>query len=556
MKMVRWIPAGLAMACSTGVVETSTKSTVTDASGSVTTEDTDPAPDDGPDSADSGGGDSPGDSGSPVSPAVLVEEVTLDRLLTHIEALQSFADAHADNRNTFGSGFNQSVDYAVQVFEEAGYTVARQDFNVTGFTEGDPPSLEQITPNPQSYPAEDLRTLTYSNRGDVTAAVAAVDVELPPGSTSNSSTSACQASDFSDFVPGAVALIQRGSCTFAEKVTFAEAAGASAVILFNEGQSGRTEVESWTLDSSDPPAIPVLGTSFDVGNALGSALETGAVEVRVVVDAGLEVQVVTNVLAELPVGDPSQLLVVGAHLDSVTAGPGINDNGSGTAFVLAAAQAASAIDLATERRIRWALWGAEEIGLVGSEYYVSQLSDADRRLHVANLNFDMIGSPNGGRFIYDGDGSATGTAGPAGSDAIEALFEEWFEQNGLTHAPTAFDGRSDYGPFIWNGIPAGGLFSGAEARKSSTEAELFGGTAGQDFDACYHQWCDTTDNIDPVLFLELAQAAAYVTEKVAEGGGPAGPPPPNRIPMPKLDPHDLPLGHGHGHGHGCHPVAR
>ena len=166
----------------------------------------------------------------------------------------------------------------------------------------------------------------------------------------------------------------------------------------------------------------------------------------------------------------------------------------------------------------------------------------------------MIGSPNGGRFIYDGDGSATGYGGPAGSDAIEALFEEWFDANGLTHAPTAFDGRSDYGPFIWNGIPAGGLFSGAEARKSSTEAELFGGTAGADFDACYHQWCDTTDNIDPTLFLELSQAAAYVTQAVAEGGGPAGPPPPNRVPVARLDPHDLPLGHGHGHG--CHPVAR
>jgi Zn-dependent M28 family amino/carboxypeptidase len=551
MSVVRWIPVVLSTACATGVVVNGgeLKSDSGARPGSVSGVDSDSDPGD----ADEDSGEDT-DSGTPSSPISLAELVTVDRLMTHIDALQSFADAHADNRNTFGAGFNMSVEYAARIFEEAGYTVTLQTFEISGFSEGDPPVLSQTSPNPQTYAGRDLRTLTYSGRGDVTAPLEAVDIELPPGGSSNSSTSGCQASDFDGFTPGSVALIQRGSCTFAEKASYAEAAGAVAVLIFNEGQSGRTEVEGWTLDPDDLLAIPVLGTSFDVGNDLGSALGAGPVEVRVVIDAGVEVATVTNVLAELDIGDPDQLVVVGAHLDSVTAGPGINDNGSGTAFVLTAAEAAAAAGLETGRRIRWALWGAEEIGLVGSDHYVSELSDAGLRQHVANLNFDMIGSPNGGRFIYDGDGSATGYAGPAGSDAIEALFEEWFDQAGLAHAPTAFDGRSDYGPFIWAGIPAGGLFTGAEASMSSAEADLFGGRAGEDFDACYHQSCDTVTNVDPTIFFEMSQAAAYVTQQVAEGAGPAGPPPPNRIPAPKIDPHSLPLGHGHGHG--CHPVAR
>ena len=172
---------------------------------------------------------------------------------------------------------------------------------------------------------------------------------------------------------------------------------------------------------------------------------------------------------------------------------------------------------------------------------------------MANLNFDMIGSPNGGRFIYDGDGSATGYAGPSGSDQIEWLFEDWFEAEGLAHAPTAFDGRSDYGPFINVGIPAGGLFTGAEARKSASEASAFGGEAGQPLDACYHRDCDSRTNIDEALLWEMSRAAAHVTWAVATLADPLGPPPPSRVPARAI-PHDLPLSHGHGHG--CHPVDR
>ncbi len=543
MRAVRWIPVLFSTACAAGVVQSTTVKSPEDTAGPEGAVDT---TEDSEDSADSG----EGDTAAPV--AGLEEALTLDALLGHLDALQSIADTHGANRNTYGEGFRDSVEYAAAVFEDAGYTVTRQTFEMSGYSEGNPPELSQTVPATESFSGRDLRTLTYSAGGDVTAPLTAVDLVLPPGSSANTSTSGCESSDFAGFEPGHIALIQRGSCNFSDKVALAEAAGASAVLVFNEGQAGRTEVESWTLDPARAPSIPVLGTSFDVGNDLATALEAGSVEVRVVVDASIVSETVTNLLAELDVGDPDQLVVVGAHLDSVTAGPGINDNGSGTAFVLAAAQAAAATELSTTRRIRWALWGAEEVGLVGSDYYVSELSSAELGRHVANLNFDMIGSPNGGRFIYDGDGSATGYAGPAGSDGIEALFEEFFDAQGLSHAPTAFDGRSDYGPFIWAGIPAGGLFSGAEVRKSSSEEELFGGVAGVPLDECYHQSCDTRYNLDETLLFEMSRAAAYVTHQVANGGGLAGPPPPHRVPVARVDPHDIPAGHGHG----CHPVSR
>ena len=161
--------------------------------------------------------------------------------------------------------------------------------------------------------------------------------------------------------------------------------------------------------------------------------------------------------------------------------------------------------------VRFAFWGAEESGLLGSEHYVGSLTDAELAKIGLNLNFDMLASPNYVRFVYDGDGSDTGTAGPAGSDAIEATFTSYFASKGLATVPTAFDGRSDYGPFIAVGIPAGGLFSGAEGLKTPERAAVFGGVAGAAYDACYHQACDTIANINPTGLEELADGAAHAT---------------------------------------------
>ena len=203
--------------------------------------------------------------------------------------------------------------------------------------------------------------------------------------------------------------------------------------------------------------------------------------------------------------------MAGAHLDSVQAGPGINDNGSGTAAILEVA-----LKLAKHRpenTLRFAFWGAEELGLIGSEAYVADLSQAEQDRIALYLNFDMVGSPNYVFFIYDGDNSdAVGAGpGPAGSAQIETLFESYYRQVGESWKGTDFSGRSDYGPFITEevGIPSGGLFTGAEGVKTAEEAAIWGGTAGQPYDRCYHLACDTFANVNLKALDVNSDAIAY-----------------------------------------------
>jgi Zn-dependent M28 family amino/carboxypeptidase len=259
-------------------------------------------------------------------------------------------------------------------------------------------------------------------------------------------------------------------------------------------------------------AIPAMGTTFALGESLAS---TPGVTIRMQVDAGVQTINTFNVLADTE-GRADRTVVVGAHLDSVAEGPGINDNGSGSAAILETAiQMAESGDEPTNR-VRFAFWSGEEDGLVGSDYYVSQLTKRDIKNHALNLNFDMVASPNAVRFVYDGDGDALGTAGPNGSANIEHIFADYFASQGLATEPTAFDGRSDYFGFINNGIPAGGLFTGAEGIKTAEQAELFGGVAGEPFDPCYHQACDNIDNLDLGVLEQMADAIAHTTQTFAE----------------------------------------
>jgi Zn-dependent M28 family amino/carboxypeptidase len=212
--------------------------------------------------------------------------------------------------------------------------------------------------------------------------------------------------------------------------------------------------------------------------------------------------------------------MAGAHLDSVPEGPGINDNGTGSAFNLELAIQMAKQKIKPANRVRFAWWGAEESGLVGATRYVAAISDEAFAQIAANLNFDMLGSPNHGKFVYDGDFSdspppATAPDVNPGAAYIEDQFVDYFESVGIDTDPTAFDGRSDYKPFQDNGIAAGGLFSGAEVAKTAEQAAKWGGQAGVAFDPCYHQACDDIDNIDAVGFEQLSDGGAHVTAALA-----------------------------------------
>jgi Zn-dependent M28 family amino/carboxypeptidase len=445
----------------------------------------------------------PADNGT--NSSALRASVTTAGIQTHLTAFQGFATANNNQRGAGTGGHTASAEYVEAKLSAAGYAVTRQYFTYDKW--------EQTADSVLSagslalVDGIDFFAMTYSGSGSATGAVVAVDVVEPPV---GGSTSGCEATDFSGFPAGAVALVQRGTCEFAVKAQNAQAAGASAVVIYNEGNDpDRIDLFGGTL--SEPTfTIPVVSASYAVGRALASQ---ASATVGVI---GLLTNIETyNVLADTKSGRTDRLVVAGGHLDGVPEGPGINDNGSGTATLLEVALQMAAKGLKPRNVVRFAFWSGEEDGLIGSEFYVSQLSKTQIRQHMANLNFDMIASPNYGRFVYDGDGSASEEAGPNGSDVIEALFTSYFDGQNLTSAPTAFDGRSDYGPFIEVGIPAGGLFTGAEDLKTATEAALFGGTAGQAFDPCYHSACDTTSNINVTALDEMSDAVAHAVLSLA-----------------------------------------
>jgi Zn-dependent M28 family amino/carboxypeptidase len=446
--------------------------------------------------------------------------VTTKGIMKHENALQAIADANDGTRAAGSPGYEASVGYVMEKLEAAGYEVSRQDFDFDAFVQRTPSVFERTLPTARTYSEaldSDFLTMEYSGSGDVTAPlVPAGGITFPsPGG----SQSGCSAADFAGFPSGSIALIQRGTCPFRTKAENAQAAGAVGVVIFNEGNDDPNDDRFGVVNGTlDPPQddIPVIGTSFAVGKELYDLQKNSPVTVRLKVDAGVVTTPATNVIADTEAGRADRTVVVGAHLDSVAEGPGINDNGSGTATILEVALQMSKLGIQPRNKVRFAFWGAEESGLIGSDHYVSSLSKSQLNDIAVNLNFDMVGSPNYGRFVYDGDGSDTPDAGPTGSGVVEDVFTDYFASQRMAVRPTAFDGRSDYGPFIEAGIPAGGLFTGAEDIKSAEEARLFGGTAGEAFDPCYHAACDDITNLNKTALDQMSDATAHATLAFAQ----------------------------------------
>jgi Zn-dependent M28 family amino/carboxypeptidase len=417
----------------------------------------------------------------------LLECVRLEGVREHQAALQAIADANGGNRAEGTAGYAASVDYVLGVLAAAGWDAEKVPFQY----EATDTLLRQLTPVDATYPTGYFSGI---GEGDVTGGVIPVDVKLT-GDRVNSS--GCEASDFAglDFSgPNDIALIQRGACNFSFKAINAEAAGAEAVIIFNQGDTigtgDRTGLFIGTLGGPNVVDIPVLGASFAQGEALAAPGATAHVKLEFVTKSSY------NVIAELPGRNDDNVVMAGAHLDSVPTGPGINDNGSGSAALLEIAQVTS--KLRPENTIRFAWWGAEELGLVGSTQWVAQQSQAELDRIALYLNFDMIGSPNYMFMVYDTDESSGQAPAsvpiPEGSAAIERVFESFYTLRGEPYDDAQLSRRSDYQAFSDNGIPFGGLFTGAEVRKTAAQQAIWGGVADQEFDPCYHTTCDTYAN--------------------------------------------------------------
>jgi Zn-dependent M28 family amino/carboxypeptidase len=442
----------------------------------------------------------------------LTRAVTVSGIMRHERALANIAERNGGTRVSGSPGFDKSRDYVVGQLQNAGWTVTVQPFEFPYFQELAPTTLDRTAPDQHTYGDDEFATMDYSGSGDVTADVQAVDLTLPP-SPEPGSTSGCEAGDFTGFTAGNIALVQRGTCTFGEKVANATAAGASAVLIFNEGQPGREEVLTGTLGG--PATIPTVGLSFAAGQDLATLLESGAVTIHVTTSTLSETRTTYNTIADAPGGRTDHTVVVGSHLDSVAAGPGINDDGSGSSQDLEIALQYQKAIKNPKNHLRFVFFGAEEEGLLGSAHYVDSLDQAARDDIMAMVDLDMMASPNFARFVYDGDGSDNpGEEGPTGSDIIESLFTNYWGGRGLASETTPFDGRSDYVAFTDVGIPAGGIFAGAEGIKTPEQATRYGGTAGVAFDPCYHQACDNLANLNQQAMDEFSDASAYVTAKL------------------------------------------
>lgn len=478
----------------------------------------------------------------------LLECVTLEGVREHQEALQKIADNSQDpvypgTRAAGTDGYARSVEYVAGLLEDAGYQVTLDPVDITfNF----PAVLNQLTPVQAEY---ETGVFTGSGSGTVEGQVFPVDINLTPP---RASTSGCEAADFAGIDwsgENDIALVQRGTCFFGTKAYYAEQAGAEAIIIFNQGNTpdreGLIVADATSVDEPIPGApgpvthgIPVVGASFADGVALSEPGSTAFVEV-----SPAETRTDFNVIAELPGKNPDNVVMAGAHLDSVIEGPGINDNGSGSAALLETALLMS--NLNPQNTLRFGWWAAEEQGLVGSADYVAGLSQAERDRIALYMNYDMVGSPNYIFMVYDADQSTfpAPVPIPPGSAAIEDVYESYYTLVGEPYDDTEFSGRSDYEAFILAGIPSSGLFTGAEEPKTAQQEAIWGGTAGQPFDPCYHLACDTyANNNDHALEVNSDLIAfamltfAYSTESVngvpgkkvpGPGGGqlpaPAGP---------------------------------
>jgi Zn-dependent M28 family amino/carboxypeptidase len=436
----------------------------------------------------------------PRSARELTRAVTVKGVLQHLRAFQHIANANDGNRAAGHPGYAASVRYVVHQLKRAGYHPTVQQFDFEYFQ--DLSELVRVEPDATTFVnGEDFLRNGFnpSPAGEATGQL--VPVDLVAGGVAPDS--GCEEADFDGFPAGGIALIQRGACAFTVKALNAQAAGAAGVILFNNEDGLVTAIGDAT-----GLTIPVVFATIQAGTDLAG---TPGATVRVRVDYTVETRQAWNVLAQTHRGNTSNVVMAGAHLDSVREGPGINDNGSGSAALLETAIQMRKVK--PRNAVRFAWWGAEEEGLLGSEHYVAQLveSSPDQIPKIAlYLNFDMIASPNYTFGIYDGDNSS-GTAPdgfiPPGSAEIEDQFEKYYTSRGKPFVDTEFSGRSDYGPFIAVQVAAGGLFTGAEDLKTEQEAATFGGVAGAALDPCYHQACDnlTGEGQDKALYDQLRQ---------------------------------------------------
>jgi hypothetical protein len=479
------------------------------------------------------------------TPAKLLPCIQTDALWNHMQQFQAIADANPcpdghPSRNSGEPGYKASADYVANVMKAAGYNVTIQQYTFTYYAYISPPTFSEVSPTQRDF----VLSTDWNPGQSVGTAHAAIQpaggIIIPPTATASSS-SGCTMADFNGFTAGSIALIQRGTCNFGVKVLNAQAAGASGVIIFNEGNPGRTGVLSGSLQDAagNPiiPTIPVAFTSFAIGSDLldqyqqavqnGTPLPVMDLAIRALVQPNAPDY---NVIAESKGGDKNHVLVVDAHLDAIY-GAGMLDNASGSATILDVAQQMKNVNPLNKLRFIW--FGGEELGLLGSSYYVNNLSPSELSHIGYDLDADVTATPNytigildpAGPDLFSGVSTSTfpnRVYKPSTVSRDQAI--DYFNSIGLNHelfSPVGTDAFS----FNTVGIPASGLLTGQDCCKNQTEVDLFGGSLGNfegnipSFDGgCVDnpfRWCDNLSNNDPTVLTFMSKAFADMVVRMA-----------------------------------------
>ncbi|WP_315097111.1 M20/M25/M40 family metallo-hydrolase [uncultured Cellulomonas sp.] len=461
------------------------------------------------------------------------QQVSTRNVQGHLAALQKIADQNGGNRAALTPGYEASARYVERTLRKAGYRTERDPFTFDRDVI-DAATLTENSPGSAAYEVDQMEFSPNAPAGGVTADLVA------PADPLGCTAAAWEGVD----AEGKIALISRGSCPFADKAVAADAAQAVGVVIYNN----LADVQLFgTLGAEGLVDIPVAGIRQADGQALVAALAAGVVNVTLDLSSHVETVESFNVIAETRQGRDDNVVMLGAHLDSVEEGPGINDNGTGSATILEVAVRLAKTHTRHHNTVRFAWWGAEELGLEGSTAYVEELATQEGELDriATYLNFDMVGSPNYIIGVYDADQSTyeAPVEVPAGSAETEDVLTGWFDSIGQPWVDTEFSGRSDYQAFILNGVPASGLFTGADDIKTPQEVALFGGTAGITHDPNYHSAADDLSNVNATALAIMTKAIAAATYTLAWDtsaiNGVSGP----------GDGHQWP---GHGHGPGRH----
>jgi Zn-dependent M28 family amino/carboxypeptidase len=443
----------------------------------------------------------------------LRQEVSVAKIMNHLQSFQAIADANDGTRASGTPGYEASGRYVEKRLKKAGYETERQYFPFT-YTEILAENVHENSPTERDVENHVMTASPSTPTGGVTA-----DLVSPTTITG------CDAAEWGGVdATGKIALVQRGICPFAAKSQAAKTAGAAAVIVYNNSAG---ELNG-TLGDNPQGVAPTTGITQADGEALRDEMAAGPVNLTVDLRTLVETRVSFNVIAETARGSANDVIMLGSHLDSVVGGAGINDNATGSSTVLAVAEALASPKYKLDGKVRFAWWGAEETGLVGSTYYVNQLAKERGALGdiATYLNFDMLGSPNFQIGVYDADNSNNagnpnpeGVAIPPGSIETEAVFTDYFDSVDQPWNDTAFSGRSDYQAFINNGVPAGGLFSGGDGTKTPAQVEMYGGTAGIHYDPNYHTPADDITNVSKESLDIMSDAVAHTALTLAQDPG-------------------------------------